>query len=239
MSSIRIGTSGWNYGHWRDIFYPPGLGSSEWLAHYARSFDTVEINATFYRLPKPEHVNNWASQTPPGFMFAVKGSRYLTHVKRLNMTGESVDRFFDLIGILGKKAGPVLWQLPPSMKRDDDRLAAFAGYLPGEWRQVFEFRHDSWYCQEVYDILNSAGAALCIPDHPERPSEIMLTADWTYLRFHYGEADGSYTEAELQGWADIIGKFTADGIDVHAYFNNDWQGHALRNARRLKELLGF
>ncbi len=236
---VRVGTSGWNYGHWRELFYPRGLKQSEWLAFYAGSFDTVEINATFYRLPKPEYVDGWAASVPDGFRFAVKGSRYLTHIKRLGDSGEPLDRFFDLMDRLGDKAGPVLWQLPPQLKRDDDRLAAFAGALPGGWRHAFEFRHESWFDQGVYDILDRAGAALCIADHPDRPQDFVLTADWTYLRLHHGEAEGSYSGRQLEGWARRIREFTSGGADVFAFFNNDWKGYALDNARALRGLLGI
>lgn len=150
-----------------------------------------------------------------------------------------MDRFFDLMDHLGEKLGPVLWQLPPQMRRDDDRLGRFAGALPAGHRHAFEFRHPGWFCQEVYDILERAGAALCIPDHPDLPAEQVLTADWTYLRFHHGNgASGNYTEAELGRWAGAIKGFTRDGIDVFAYFNNDWEGYAVENALRLRELVG-
>jgi uncharacterized protein YecE (DUF72 family) len=234
---IRVGTSGWNYRHWREIFYPPGLKQADWLPFYAESFDTVEINATFYRLPKPEYVERWAAEVPEGFTFALKGSRYLTHVKRLGQTGESIDRYFDLMERLGKKAGPVLWQLPPNMKRDDDRLGRFVSALPGGWRHAFEFRHPSWFEQGVYDILERAGAALCIPDHPDRPCDLVLTAAWTYFRFHLGSEDGLYSAAELRHWSGVINEFSAEGADIYAYFNNDQEGYALRNARELLELV--
>lgn len=234
---IRIGTSGWSYSHWRELFYPKGLRQKDWLEFYGRSFDTVEVNATFYRLPKLEQVENWAGITPAGFCFAVKGSRFLTHIKRLGDTGEPLDRFFDLIGRLEEKAGPVLWQLPPQMKRDDDRLAAFAGALPGSWRHAFEFRHESWFCPKVYDILERADAALCIGDHPEWPQDVVLTTGWTYLRFHLGEDDGRYSPGQLEGWAERIQGLVAEGADIYAYFNNDAWGYALENARELRALL--
>ncbi len=237
MPEIRVGTSGWNYRHWRVLFYPKGLKQSEWLGFYAGSFNTVEVNATFYRLPKPEYVRRWRDSVPPDFLFSVKGSRYLTHVKRLGETGEPVDRFFDLISILQAEAGPVLWQLPPNFKRNDDRLAAFAGALPGGWRHTFEFRHPSWFVPDVYDILERAQAALCIPVHPELPSAPVLTAGWTYIRFHFGGSDGRYSRAELEEWARRISDFAAGGAVVYAYFNNDWKGYAIDNARQLIELL--
>lgn len=237
MTLLRIGTSGWTYSHWRELFYPKGLKQSEWLGYYAGSFDTVEINATFYRLPKSGHITGWSEAVPAEFLFSIKGSRYLTHMKRLGDTGESLDRFLDLIALLGGKAGPLLWQLPPGLERDDDRLAAFAGALPATLRHVFEFRHPSWYCREVYDILDRAQAALCISDQPRLPKAIELTAGWTYLRFHYGGVDGLYSRAELKGWMARIRDFQSDGIDVYAYFNNDAQGYALRNAGELKCML--
>ncbi len=234
MPFFRVGTSGWNYSHWRELFYPKGLKQSEWLQFYAERFDTVEVNATFYRLPKPEYMDHWREAVPPGFLFALKGSRYLTHVKRLGDTGQSVDRFLDLGARLGGKAGPVLWQLPPNFQRHDDRLAAFVSALPGGWRHAFEFRHPSWYCQEVYDVLDNAGAALCIPDHPEYPRDLVLTTDWTYIRCHYGGGDGLYSRGELAAWADRVRGFMAGGADVYVYFNNDWKGYALDNALELR-----
>ena len=236
---IRIGTSGWNYRHWRETFYPRELPQKAWLEFYSQSFDTVEINSTFYRLPKQEYVDNWADATPEGFMFAVKGSRYLTHLKRLGDTGEPLDRFFDLLGRLGGKAGPVLWQLPPQFGRDDDRLAAFAGALPGGWRHAFEFRNPEWFCPEVYEILERAGVALCFGDHPERPQELVLTAGWTYLRFHYGKDDGRYTQAQLEEWSGYINNLRDEGVDVYAYFNNDAHGYALENGETLRGLLAI
>ena len=236
---IRVGTSGWNYRHWREIFYPGALPQKKWLEFYSGAFDTVEVNSTFYRLPKPEYVDNWAASTPEGFLFSVKGSRYLTHVKRLGDTGEPLDRFFDLLGRLGEKAGPVLWQLPPQLGRDDDRLSAFVGALPGGWRHAFEFRHPDWLCPEVYEILERAGMALCYGDHPERPQDHVLTAGWTYMRFHYGAEGGRYSQAQLEAWVGrIIGHLDA-GADVYAYFNNDTNGYALENAEQLHGLLAI
>ncbi len=238
MASIRIGTCGWNYSHWRDRFYPRKLRQSEWLQFYAGAFDTVEINATFYRLPKPEYVDGWRWAVPDDFLFSIKGSRYLTHVKRLGDSGEPVDRFFDLMGRLGQKAGPVLWQLPPNFQRDNDRLATFAGDLPGGWRHTFEFRHPSWFNAEVYEILERAGAGLCISDHPQTPADTVLTSGWTYIRFHNGTAGGSYSRRQLEKWAQRIHKFREAGADIYAYFNNDWMGYAIENARQLKKMLG-
>ncbi len=239
MAALRIGTCGWNYSHWRRLFYPDKLPQSRWLEFYASAFDTVEINATFYRLPKPEYVDGWRLAVPDNFLFSVKGSRYLTHVKRLGASGEPVDRFLDLIGRLRQKAGPVLWQLPPNFKRNDDRLAAYVGDLPGGWRHTFEFRHPSWFNSEVYDILERAGAGLCISDHPQLPSDQVLTAGWSYIRFHYGAEDGNYSRRQLEDWAGRIHDLARAEADVYAYFNNDWMGYAIENAKQLNDLLNL
>lgn len=235
---VLIGTSGWSYGHWRHCFYPPEIRQAGWLEYYSRFLSTVEINATFYRLPGPEYVERWRGEVPADFVFAVKGSRYLTHTKRLGDHGEALDRFMDMAALLGDKCGPILWQLPPQMKRDDDRLAAFAGALPGNRRHAFEFRDPGWYCDAVYDILGNAGAALCIPDHPDRHKELLLTAPWTYIRLHYSGKDGLYSSAAVAHWAGVIAGFAREGVDVYAYFNNDQKGFGIRNALELKESTG-
>jgi uncharacterized protein YecE (DUF72 family) len=239
---IRIGCSGWNYAHWRNgVFYPPRLPSSKWLDFYAERFDTVEVNATFYRLPKREAVANWVRQSPPGFVFAVKGSRYLTHIRRLLDLGRGLDRFYERIEPLtdSPKLGPALWQLPANFHRDDERLAAALGRLP-PGRHCFEFRDESWFVDEIYELLRSHGVALVIADTPERPFQTHeWTADWTFLRFHRGHRGhrGNYSESELREWAERIDGWRGRG-DVFAYFNNDWEGFAPRNALRLLELLG-
>ncbi len=240
-STIRVGCSGWNYAHWRHgVFYPERLPARRWLAYYAGRFDTVEVNATFYRLPRPSAVAGWVEQTPPGFCFAVKASRFLTHVKRLRDEGEGIRRFYACIDALvsSPKLGPVLWQLPESFRRDDGRLAAALDRLP-PGRHCFEFRHESWFADDVYELLRSHGAALVIGDHPERPFQAHeLTADWTFVRLHAGTRGrgGNYSEGELREWAERLRAWRRRG-DVYAYFNNDWQGLAPRNALRLKALL--
>lgn len=235
----RIGCSGWNYAHWREVFYPRGLPTSRWLEHYAGTFDTVEVNATFYRLPTAKATARWAETSPPGFLFAVKASRYLTHVKRLRDLRAGWRRFWERIEPLADagKLGPVLWQLPERFHRDDERLAAALEALPPQ-HHAFEFRHASWFVPEVEELLRRHGAALVIGDHPERPFQThVLTADWTFLRFHYGGGpDGSYPERELEVWAERIRSWLAEA-DVYAYFNDDWGGHALVEAQRLGELL--
>jgi uncharacterized protein YecE (DUF72 family) len=239
MALARIGCSGWNYKHWREIFYPPKLPAARWLEHYASTFDTVEVNATFYRLPTRQAAESWAKSTPAGFVFAVKASRYLTHVKRLREIGERIPRLIEPLEPLEKagKLGPILWQLPENFHRDDDRLAEALGALtPG--RHCFEFRHPSWFVPEVEELLRAHDAALVIADHPERPFQTqVLTAGWTYLRFHYGRGkDGSYTPRQLKSWAARIREWQ-EHADVYAYFNDDWGGHAVKEAIRLGELV--
>ena len=237
MNPVRIGCSGWNYAHWREVVYPTGLPPARWLEHYATLFDTVEVNATFYRLPKRDSVARWVEQTPPDFVFAVKASRYLTHLKRLTDLGQGVERFYERIEPLVRspKLGPVLWQLPANFHRDDDRLARALAALP-DGRHCFEFRHESWFVPEVYEILRRHAAALVVGDHPERPFQAHeLTADWTFIRFHYGHRGrkGNYSERELEDWAQRIEDWRRR-VEVFAYFNNDWHGYAVRNGLWLK-----
>jgi uncharacterized protein YecE (DUF72 family) len=237
---VRIGCSGWNYPHWRERVYPKGVPARRWLAHYATLFDTVEINNTFYRLPRRESVAAWVAESPPGFLFAVKASRYLTHVKRLTDLDQGVRRFYDRIEPLASspKMGPVLWQFPNTFRRDDERLAAALPRLP-QGRHCFEFRHESWFCDAVYELLRRHGAALVIGDHPERPFQTHeLTVDWTFVRFHYGSRGrgGNYSERELREWAVRIEGWR-DHADVYAYFNNDWNGYAVRNALLLGKMI--
>jgi uncharacterized protein YecE (DUF72 family) len=238
----RLGCSGWNYAHWRDgVFYPPRCPARLWLEYYARRFDTVEVNATFYRLPTVKAVQGWVDQTPDDFVFAVKGSRYLTHVRRLTDVGPGLERFYERIEPLVRspKLGPVLWQLPHTFRRDDERLAnALARLPPG--RHCFEFRHRSWFSEDVMRLLREHRVALVIADRPQiRDFQTHeLTADWTYVRFHAGTRGrrGNYSETELREWAARIRAWPVR--ETFLYFNNDWEGFAPRNAMRLRELLG-
>jgi len=241
---IRIGCSGWNYAHWRNgVFYPPRLPASRWLELYAEHFDTVEVNATFYRLPKRASVARWVEQTPPEFVFAIKASRYLTHIKRLNDLGPGLERFYACIEpLLGSpKLGPILWQLPPNFKRDDARLDQALSLLPRGDRHAFEFRDASWFQPEVYALLREHRVALVIGDRPEVHSfqAHELTTDFTFVRFHSGTrgARGNYSESELEEWAQRLERWSRDAA-VWAYFNNDWEGFAPRNALWLKDRLG-
>jgi len=240
---VRIGCSGWVYKSWARSFYPPGLAQARWLAHYASMFDTVELNATFYRLARQGAAARWVEQTTPDFVFAAKASRYLTHMKRLTDLERGVERYYASIAPLVEsgKLGPVIWQLPERFHRDDERLAAaldrLAGLPPG--RHGFEFRHPSWFVPEVEQLLRAHGVALVIGDRPERPWQPhWITADWTLVRFHHGWRGrrGNYSEAELRARAQRIRGWSRR-VDVYAYFNNDWEVFAPRNALRLRALL--
>jgi uncharacterized protein YecE (DUF72 family) len=242
VKPVRIGCSGWNYPHWRELVYPKGLPARRWLEHYAGLFDTVEVNATFYRLPRRESVASWVEETPHGFLFAVKASRYLTHMKRLTDMTRGLERFYERIEPLVKspKLGPVLWQLPENFHRSDERLASALARLPSG-RHCFEFRHPSWFVEDVYALLRQHRAALVIGDHPRRRFQTHeLTTDWTFIRFHHGSRgrNGNYSERELEEWAARITEWRRR-IEVFAYFNNDWNAYAVKNAGRLKIMLGL
>jgi uncharacterized protein YecE (DUF72 family) len=237
MKRVLIGCSGWNYADWREIVYPRGLPQRRWLEHYAGLLRTVEVNNTFYRLPAREAVAAWAEQTPPDFVFAVKASRYLTHIKRLTTVGTGVARFYEGIEPLieSRKLGPVLWQLPANFRCDLGRLESALEQLPSG-RHCFEFRHPSWFTERVYEILREGGAALVIGDDPERPFQTReITTDWTYVRFHRGSRGrkGNYSSAELDTWRRRIARWRSR-VDVYAYFNNDWSAYAVKNALELR-----
>jgi uncharacterized protein YecE (DUF72 family) len=241
---IRIGCSGWNYDHWRrGVFYPPRCAARNWLRFYAKHFDTVEVNMTFYRLPKPAVVARWVEETPRDFFFAVKVSRYITHVKRLNDVAPNLQILYARIAPLLEtpKLGPLLWQLPPTFKRDDDRLARALESFPAEQRHAVEFRHESWFAPEVITLLREHNVALVIGDRPEVHAfqTHELTADFTFVRFHGGTrgANGNYSHDELDEWAGRLGDWSRR-VEVFAYFNNDWEGYAIENALYLKERLG-
>ena len=237
---LRIGCSGWNYAHWRNgVFYPPRCAARNWLEFYARHFDTVEVNSTFYRLPREAAVARWLEQTPPGFVFAVKVSRYVTHIKRLLDVGEHLPLLYERIRpLLGStKMGPLLWQLPPTFAIDLDRLAAVLEHTHDGHRHAFEFRHPSWFREETYTLLREHGVALVVADRPEvnHFQARELTADFTFVRFHSGTRgrNGNYSHSELDEWAERL-RGWAEEVDVFAFFNNDWEGFAVENARYLQ-----
>jgi uncharacterized protein YecE (DUF72 family) len=240
VKAARIGCSGWSYHDWREGFYPPGLPTSRWLEHYATRFDTVEVNATFYRLQSEATVRNWAEQVPDGFLFAVKASRYLTHIRRLRDLDTGLKRFWEPLGPLREsgKLGPVLWQLPESFHRKDEALADLLEALPPA-RHCFEFRHESWFTVAIYDLLERHGASLVIPDDARRELPAAKpVGPLAYLRLHYGARgrDGNYSERELETWRRRIAAWRSRR-DVFAYLNNDWRGFAPRNAAFLRDRL--
>jgi uncharacterized protein YecE (DUF72 family) len=243
LRRVHVGCSGWVYPHWRERFYPKGVPQRAWLDFYAEHFDTVEINNTFYRLPSPSAVQGWVQHSPPEFTFAVKVSRYMTHIKRLTMVERGLKRFYEpLESLTGSgKLGPLLWQFPPNFHRDTDRLADALAQLP-DGRHAFEFRHESWFDDDVYSLLHEHGVALVVGDERSRwiSTPPVRTADWTYVRFHHGSRGrhGNYSDAEISTWARRLAQWRRD-TEIYVYFNNDWQGFAIRNARLLKRKLGL
>ncbi len=242
MNRVRIGCSGWMYDDWRGLLYPARVPKRRWLECYSAKFDTVEVNTTFYRLARRNTVAAWVSQTPAGFTFAVKASRYLTHIKRLTDLSTGMQRFYAPLEpmIEAGKLGPVLWQLPENFHRDDERLGAWLQALP-DGLHTIEFRHPSWFAPEVMDALRAHGVALTIGDHPKRPFQShATTASWRFIRFHYGTRGrrGNYSATELQQWARRIAQWRRRE-DVWAYFNNDWSGFAPANALALVKALGL
>jgi uncharacterized protein YecE (DUF72 family) len=237
---IWIGTSGYVYRHWRKgVFYPAGLRAREELAYYATRFPTVELNNSFYRLPTIDMFQRWRDATPSPFQFAVKASRYITHVKRLRSVTAELALFMERAVQLGPKLGPVLFQLPPHQQADIPRLGDFLALLSGGQRWTLEFRHPSWHSREVYQLLSEHAVALCIPVGGGLRPDRVTTAPFTYVRMHRGaEPKGGFTAEELQSWAAQIRGLSSAGKDVYVYFNNDWEGYAVRDAAALEALLG-
>ena len=237
--ALRLGTSGYVYPHWRnEVFYPAGLPAREELTWYAGRFSTVELNNPFYRVPTPATFARWRDATPDDFVFAVKVNRVVSHTRRLHDVSGPLGRFLDLARVLGAKLGPLLVQLPPYLSIDLARLDRFLALLPGEDRWVVEFRHPSWQTPEVYARLAERQVALCVPIGGRVTPDLVTTARFTYLRFHAGRgAAGAFLEEELAGWAGTIRGLSRSGKDVYAYFNNDREGNAVRDAARLQSLL--
>jgi uncharacterized protein YecE (DUF72 family) len=236
-AQVRIGCSGWSYPDWRKRFYPEKLPAREQFAFYAQHFDTVELNNSFYRQPPPERFVGWREQSPSCFLFAVKGSRYVTHVKRLVVEQKSIDLVVDSARELGRKLGPILFQLQANFRADVDRLRRFLAMLPADVRFALEFRHDSWLVPPVLDLLRSQRIAMCIPDHPKLPKSLEITSDFTYVRMHMPPHGLGYGERALQPWADRVIGWRRTGLDVFVYFNNDMEGHAVRDAKTLISLV--
>jgi uncharacterized protein YecE (DUF72 family) len=244
MATAWVGTSGWSYKHWEKIFYPDKLPAKEHLPFFAQHFTTVEINYSYYQLPPRTTFEAWQRATPAGFVFAVKASRYLTHMKKLKDPEEPLQRLLHNAAGLGPKLGPLLLQFPRRWAVDIGRLTDFLAALrhhPSH-RYAFEFRHASWLTAEVYDCLRASNAALCLPVGWGIPLDVQLTADWTYIRFHGGSASIAFTDDELLPWAERIRSWRDQGLDSYSYFNNDTpengRAPAIDNARRLRELIG-
>ena len=239
-AGVWIGTSGYVYRHWRKgVFYPQGVPAREELGYYASRFTTVELNNPFYRLPTAEMFQRWRDSTPAGFHFAVKASRYITHIKRLREVGPELDLFIERAGQLGPKLGPILFQLPPTQQLDLARLHDFLRLLSQDHRWVIEFRHPSWHTRDVYQLLTDQLVALCIPVGGGLKPDRVTTATFTYIRMHRGkEPAGGFTSDELASWAAQIRALRSAGKEVYIYFNNDWGGFAIRDALALRALLG-
>ena len=239
LGELRIGTSGWHYGSWRGPFYPPDARTRDFLDLYARRFDAVEINASFYRLPTAQAVAAWRDAVPADFVFAWKASRFITHFKKLRGVEDSLALVFGRMAGLAPKAGPVLFQLPPQLGPDPDRLAAFLDLLPAGGRYAVEFRHAGWYEPRIFDLLAAHDVSLCLSDHAAAPASWVVTARHVYLRPHgpEGRYAGRYGDATLRDWAARISAWRAEGRAVHCYFDNDQKSAAPLDALRLKALL--
>ncbi|MFZ7127598.1 MAG: DUF72 domain-containing protein [Desulfobacterales bacterium] len=238
MARLNIGTSGWHYDHWRGVFYPDRLDPSELLSHYCRYFKTVEVNNTFYRLPSESALSDWREAVPRDFLFSIKASRFMTHLKKLKDFQKPLETFLERIDILEGCLGPVLFQLPPRWKFNSERLRSFAEGLPDGYRFAFEFRDATWYDSGAFDILRERGLALCLHDMAGSVSPHEATADFIYVRLHgpqrYG---GRYDRREMSGWANAFSAWMREGKDIFCYFNNDDQGNAVRDALEMKRLL--
>jgi uncharacterized protein YecE (DUF72 family) len=271
--TYHIGTSGWVYRHWKGRFYPETLPQTRWLPYYLGHFDTVELNNSFYRLPTEQAFQRWGELAPPGFLYAVKASRFVTHIKRLRDPEVSVEKFLDRAKLLKEHLGPILYQLPANFHRDDERLGSFLRVLPSRFRSVLEFRHDSWFADPVLDLLRGYQVGFCAFDRTGLPCPVVATTPFIYIRFHGSSRDGgNYPDDELRDWAARIRSLAANinnsssdqgesrsssdqresrsssdqresrtslesPVDVYIYFNNDWDGHAIRNAITLRDLL--
>ncbi len=238
-SLIHVGTSGWHYSHWRGPFYPEDLPPAAFLKFYQQKFQTVEINNSFYRLPTEKTMIDWRESVPPGFIFAVKGSRYITHMKKLQDPEKTLTLLMERVPLLGDRLGPILFQLPPRWGFDAERLGHFLGALPRGYRFALEFRDPSWLYDAASRLLKEQGAAFCMYDFAGRASPREVTADFVYIRLHGpgGAYQGRYSREALADWAKDITAWAAEGKEVYCYFDNDEAGYAARNALELKDML--
>jgi uncharacterized protein YecE (DUF72 family) len=239
MARYFIGTSGWHYDDWRGRFYPEKLPKTKWLEFYAGHFATLELNNPFYHLPSEKAFRNWHDASPPEFVFAVKVSRFITHIKRLKDGDEAVHNFMSRVAFLKEKLGPLLYQLPPGLHRDDARLSSFLNILPQGLKHAIEFRHQSWFEEDVFEILRRYHIGFCVFDMPKLTAPIISTADFAYIRFHGSDSlyASRYTDKEMTDWAKKIKRLGKDLKEVYIYFNNDVAGYALENARTLRNRL--
>ncbi len=237
---IRVGCSGWNYRHWRGAFYPEKLAMKRWFALYAEHFDTVEINNSFYRLPKADTVDGWRDQAPPGFCYSMKANRYITQALKLSHCEEPMERMMASFRHFGPTLGPILYQLPPSLALNLDRLESFLKLQPPDIVPVFEFRHPSWYEDATFKLLDRHGASFCIHDMPGSSSPRIATGPAAYVRFHGGQGKywGRYAEDDLREWAGWMTDQERQGRAVWAYFNNDINADAIHDALALKGMTG-
>jgi uncharacterized protein YecE (DUF72 family) len=238
--TVRIGCSGWIYRHWRELFYPKGMAQHRWFAHYADTFSTVELNTSFYHLPKPETFAKWRDQAAPGFRYAVKAPRFITHMKKLKECAEPVEEFLRRARGLGGAIGPILYQLPPRWGVDLERLGEFAALLPTDLLHVFEFREKSWLAEEVLAFLDERALSFCVHDMPGSVTPRWSSGPVAYVRFHGGEGKywGRYSDEGLLSWTDWIVEQARAGRDVWCYFNNDIGGHAIHDALTLRAMVG-
>lgn len=240
MPTVNIGCSGFLYDHWKGIFYPDDLSRKRWLEYYCSKFASLELNVTFYKLPDKETFTRWHKETPPGFVISLKGSRFITHVKKLKASAEPVDVFFSRATALKEKLGVVLWQLPPGLRADPGRLAEFLELLrPYGTRNAFEFREGTWISKKVISLLEKENACLCMADWPEFLNDLPITSDFVYVRRHGegGSSATSYTTEQLKADAARIKKYLRQRKDVFFYFNNDFGGYAPNNALELAAML--
>ncbi len=237
-TSIRIGTSGWYYNHWHGLFYPETIAKHKWFEHYTKHFDTVEINSSFYHMPKPENVKKWFASSPENFIYAVKANRFITHLKKLRNVESQLTIFLQSVSHLKEKLGPVLFQLPPSLHKDFSLLKDFLSLLDKKVFGVFEFRHKSWYEDKCFSLLDDFGSAFCVHDMDGSQTPRVIADNVIYIRFHgtTGRYTGSYSKNVLADWAAWI-KAGKKIIACYAYFNNDYRAYAVKNAETLRELL--
>jgi uncharacterized protein YecE (DUF72 family) len=237
---LHIGTSGWSYGHWKSVFYPENMPRKDWLEFYQRHFTTVEVNASFYRLPTETTFRNWRDRSEPGFRFSLKGSRLVTHLKRLRDVKDNLEAFCGRARLLEEHLGPLLWQLPPGMEKDIELLGQFLQLLPAGLTHAVEFRNPHWYADDTFELLRRSGpVVLCQHDMKGSESPPLTTAPSVYIRFHgpSGNYTGNYSCEQLAAWADRITQYVNDGAEVWVYFNNDIGGCAITDARRLRGMV--